>query len=483
PENETCDIFEVNFSFPSGICGFSSKGKKQNRTVEWEIQYRVYGSGSGWISHTGKYNLKNINGLGFTERITPSEAGLIEVRCRRLNEQGSDNARDSMYWQALRGRLLNRPSSYAGVTLMGVTVETGGKLAAQSDRRVNIVATRQYDTGKARTISGALYHVLNSLGFSASQIDSDTIDSLEETYWTPRGEYFDFSADDNESSAIDMLKKIMTAGMGSFLLSDGLASAVREGIKPWTGIISPQETTEPMETSFTALSEDDYDGVDVTYINGTTWAEETVQCRIPGADTASKIEDYTLDGVLDEDRAYRIGMRRLMKYQLQRFSYSAKTEMDALCYQFLDHIIFADDIPGSTTTSCLLTGMNYNSDVITIKVSEPLDWDIDNPRCLIRFQDGSASVLLTPTRVDDFTLTIPYDEDLGVEEWVMDDPCIEPPRLIFCDSSQAGYSALLSEITPNDDGTCDVSGAQYSDGLYAYDDAVYPGDTDSTSST
>jgi hypothetical protein len=29
PDNETVDIFEVNFSFPSGICGFDSKGKNE----------------------------------------------------------------------------------------------------------------------------------------------------------------------------------------------------------------------------------------------------------------------------------------------------------------------------------------------------------------------------------------------------------------------------------------------------------------------
>ncbi|HDS7268867.1 TPA: kinase, partial [Klebsiella pneumoniae subsp. pneumoniae] len=75
PENETVDMFEVNFSFPNGICGFDSKGKKRIRHVEWEIQYRVYGSGSGWVSHQGEYALKNVNGLGFTERITLSSPG------------------------------------------------------------------------------------------------------------------------------------------------------------------------------------------------------------------------------------------------------------------------------------------------------------------------------------------------------------------------------------------------------------------------
>ncbi len=178
PENETVDMFEVNFSFPNGICGFDSKGKKRIRHVEWEIQYRVYGSGSGWVSHQGEYALKNINGLGFTERITLSSPGLVEVRCRRRNEQGSNNARDSMYWQALRGRLLRRPSSYPYVSLMAVTVETGGKLAAQSDRRVNVVATRSYDSGSARTISGRCCMSVTRWGWRWTLIPSPR--------WSPR---------------------------------------------------------------------------------------------------------------------------------------------------------------------------------------------------------------------------------------------------------------------------------------------------------
>lgn len=124
PENEVVDAFEVNFSFPNGICGFDNKGKKRIRHVEWEIQYRVYGTGSGWMSKQGEYALKNINGLGYTERFTLDSPGLVEVRCRRRNEQGSNNARDNMYWQALRGRLLARPVSYSGITTWAITVES-----------------------------------------------------------------------------------------------------------------------------------------------------------------------------------------------------------------------------------------------------------------------------------------------------------------------------------------------------------------------
>lgn len=473
PENETVDMFEVNFSFPNGICGFDSKGKKRLRHVEWEIQYRVYGSGSGWVSHQGEYALKNVNGLGFTERITLSSPGLVEVRCRRRNEQGSNNARDSMYWQALRGRLLTRPSSYPGVSLMAVTVETGGKLAAQSDRRVNVVATRAYDSGTARTISGALLHVGNSLGL---EMDVDTINVLESAYWTPRGEYFDFATGDS-ISALEMLQKIANAGKSRFLLSDGLATVNREGIKPWTGVITPHEMVEELQSGFTVPSDDDFDGVDVTYINGTTWAEETVKCRTPDNPTPVKIEAYKLDGVLNEDHAYQIGMRRLMKYLLQRVTFQTTTELDALCYNTGDRIVLTDDIPGNNTISCLVEGMTTAGGVTTFTVTEPLDWSFENPRALIRYQDGSASGLMVASRVGDFQLSVPhlseFDDPMKVD---LSSATIEPIRLVFCGSTRHVYDALVEEIAPQSDGTCQVTAKEYLESFYAYDDATYPGD-------
>jgi hypothetical protein len=469
PENETCDMFEVNFFFPNGICGYNDKGSKKNREVQWEIQYRVYGSGSGWESKTGTYNMQNINGLGFTERVTLDAPGLVEVRSRRTNEQGQDNSRDNMYWQSLRGRLLVRPAFYHGVTTMGITVETGGKLAAQSDRRVNIVATRVYDVGTERSISAALFHVGNSLGL---QMDIDAIEELESIYWTPNSEFFDYETTDTTSS-LEIFQMIANAGKSYFLLSEGLASVAREGVKPWTGIISPQEMTEPLQTAFVAPSSDDYDGVDVTYINGSTWAEETVQCRTSDNPTPVKVEDYTLDGVLNRDHAYQIGMRRLMKYLQQRLTHTTTTEMDALCYNVGDRIVLTDDIPGSKTVSTLVEDMVTAEGTTIFTVSEPLDWSLSNPRALIRYQDGSASGLLLVTKVGDYELSVPEQPEFA--SIIMDGGAIEPPRLIFCDSSRVGYNGIIAEIAPQSDGTCQVTAKEYKDSFYQYDNTPYPG--------
>ncbi len=477
PQNEVVDAFEVNFAFPNGICGFQNNGNKRVRHVEYEIQYRVYGSGSGWTSKQGVYALKNVNGLGFTERFDLSSPGLVEVRCRRRNEQGSNNARDSMFWQALRGRLLSRPTSYAGISTIGITVETGGQLAAQSDKRVSVVATRNYDGGGDRTISGAFLHLARSLGYRDDQIDISTINMLEANYWTPRGEYFDHQASSDSTSAKDIFDKIAEAGMGYFLLSDGLLSVGREGVKSWTGIITPQDTVEDMQTSFKVPSEDDFDGVDVKYINPVTWAEETVQCRTPENPFPRKTEAYTIDVVMTADRAWRIGMRRLMKYLHQRRTYTATTAMLGWCHDFGDHIILSDDIRTGKTQSCLIDAMTYDFQEITLHVTEPLDWSYTNPRCWIQFQNSRpSSRMLTPQRIDDFTLTIPYNDDLHPEDWIMDDPDIDLPRLLFCDSEKGARHGIVQEVAPSGDSNCQITAPEYKEIFYAYDDAIYPGD-------
>ncbi|MCG8709277.1 kinase [Brenneria sp. 4F2] len=474
PDGETTTEFEMNFIFPSGLAHVKNSGSVIGHGTNVFVQYRKYGS-TEWTEKMYGFGASTLDAIGFTESISVAN-GQYEVRVRRGDSPEGGSTRDTVYWQALRSKLSKRPSSYADVTTIALTVRTGNRIAAQSDRRINVIATRLYDDYPSRSISGALHHVMGGLGVTDSEIDIDVINDLESRYWTPRGETFDFSAGDSDTSALDILQKIANAGMGYFLLSDGLMSAGREGVKNWTGIISPQEMTEELQTTFSTPSSDDYDGVDVTYINSTTWAEETVQCRLPDNPAPSKIEDYTLDGVLDQDRAYRIGMRRLQKYRYQRLSHSTSTELDALCYEFMDRIVLTDDIPGSDTISCLVVEMSYDSTDITLTVTEPLDWNFNNPRCLIRHQDGTASTLLTPNRIDDYSFTVPYSEELHPDDWIMNDSSIEPPRVVFCSSERVGYDAIIESIEPGSDGTCSVSAKQYNPVFYQYDDATYPGD-------
>lgn len=166
-----------------------------------------------------------------------------------------------------------------------------------------------------------------------------------------------------------------------------------------------------------------------------------------------------------------------MKYLHQRKTYECTTNLLGWCHQYGDRIILSDDILTGKTISCLIEGMTYDDDVITLNVTEPLDWSYTSPRCLIQFQDGKPSTrVLTPTRIDDFTLSVPYSDDLHPEDWAMDDPDIEPPKLLFCDSEKGVRHGIIQEIVPSDGETCQVTAPEYKDIFYAYDDATYPGD-------
>lgn len=477
PNGETTDAFEYDFNFPGGLIWYTSKGNKRTFTVSIRVGYRVYGSGAPWTVRTHTYTGYSEDAVGFTERITLGAPGQVEVRVRRVTERGGNSARDACYWQGLRARLSQRPTRYDDLTTIGLTVTTGTKLAAQTDRRFNVEATRLYDQGTARSISGAMIHVMRSLGLPADQIDTDTLQHLENTYWTPRGEFFDFSAEKTGTSALDMLQMAAQAGMGYFLLIDSMCSAGREGVKGWRGGISPQRQLEPLSTSFISPGPDDYDGVDVTYIDEVTWAAETVECRLPGVTEPWKVESYELQGVGTRDRAYRIGMRRLMKHQGQRLTYKTKTEMMGLVYQYGDRVKLFDDIPGSSTTSTMIESARLDGTRLLIEVGEYLDWSLPAPRCLVRFQDGTLSNVIVPTRVDDHRLTIAASALPGehaFNTWIMDDPTIDPPELIFCDSSREGYDAVLAELTPGEDGSVELTALQYDPAFYQYDDAIAP---------
>ena len=469
PEGETTEAIEFNFVFPGGIAYIHSSGKVGGHWTGVRVQYRDI-TGGDWKEVVWGLEMATLDEVGMTKRLNVPR-GNYEVRVRRDSPPEGTKTRDNLNWQAMRSLLQKRPSKYENVTLLAITVRTGNRLAAQSDRRISVTGTRKYSSGGDRTISGALYHVADSLGI---EIDRATVNALESAYWTPDGETFDYATDDS-SSALEILQKIASAGKSNFLLNkNGLASISRDGIKPWVGAITPHEMTEDLQTDFTAPSEDDYDGVDVTYVDPLTWTEETVQCRLPGNPTPIKVEDYKLEYALSADRAYQLGMRRLMKYQKQRLVHKTSTELDALCYDFDDHIVISDDIPGSNTISCLIVDAVTAGGITTFTVSEPLDWSFENPRAIIRYQDGSASRLLLVTEISDYQLAIEHVPEF--DDIITGDPFIEPPRLLFCSSERSFYHAIVTDISPGDDGTCDVTAVQYSERFYDYDNATYPGD-------
>lgn len=463
-ESELTDYIEYDISLPAGLIRYNDKGRVRQWSRNVVVQWRDADLGGEWNEITHRYADATPSAIGFTETLQLPYPMRPQVRLRRKEGSGGNQVRDTILWYGLRSRLPARPNAYEGVTTMGLTVRTGDRLGAQSDRKVNMVPTRLYEEGAPRSIYGATLTVTDGLGIPRRAVDIEQLQMLESNFWTPRGETFDYNL--NKQSAVrDALRMIFAAGMSHLTLSAGLISVIREGKQNPKGMLTPGEMTEELKVGFKMPTADDFTGVDVKYRSSVTWAIETIKCRVPGVE-AHKVETFTIDGVTSETRAWRIGMRRLHKYLGQRLTFTCGTEMDAWVYEYLDHIVLADDIPG-TTQSTSIVDIRWAGDEAILDVDEPLEWDVSAPRVMIRRHDGSATGLAVPREIDAYTLAVPA---ALIDFDVVTDLSIEPARLLFGDSTRVGYPVMIEEISPSGDGQHSLTAAEYSDNYYADDD-------------
>ena len=468
PENETTTRLEYDIYFPAGIGLYDSKNRIKYIEIGVFVEWRDAAIGGAWTTLNHIFADASPDAQGYTIVTDLPYAMRPQVRMRRQVAEKGGQFRDVVHWYGLRARLTERPGSYAGITTIGVTVRTGDRLGAQSDRKINLVATRLFDDAANGSISGGALTVLGSLPVPPEQVDTEKLGELETVFWTPRNERFNY-AFEKRSTARDVLQMIFAAGMGHLTLTGGMISALREGVQTAKGLIPPHVMTDELRVGFITPGSNDFSGVDVEYQSSTTWAVETVPCRIDGLE-ALKVETIKLDGVTDRNIAWRYGMRKLRKYQGQRLSFDASTELDARCYEYLDHIVLADDIPGSTQ-SALIVGAEYIGGLAILTVTEPFNWDIPAPRCLVRRHDGTVTPLATPTRIDDYALSVP---ESVIDFDLITDLSIDPAMLLLADSTEVGYSVLVQEISPGTDGATKLTALEYSDTFYADDDNNAP---------
>lgn len=467
PENEVATEAEYDVFFSQGLCYYSKQGNIKVSSKSVEVRWRDAAIGGAWTTIKHTYVEATPDQIGFTHGLVFPYALRPEFQMRRVEPLVGGQAREAIQWLGLR-TLLPSPSSYEGVTVITMDIRGGDRLSAQSERQVNCVPTRIYDSAPMRSIKGAALHVCQSLGIDESLIDMDALNTVDQDYWTPRGELYDMSHE-KAVPAREMLQGIFTAGMSHLSSGNGLLSVKREGLQPPRGVITPHEMTSELQCPFTAPSPDDFDGVDVEYIDQYTNRKETRPCRLPGS-LGLKVDKIQLDGVSDETRAWRIGMRQLRKYQFSRWSYSVDTEMDALVFDEIDHITLADDIP-NTTSSALIMEVEQVDSQYLLTLSEEMDWSMVAPRAVIRRHDGTVTSLFEPRDAGFHQVLVPLS---AIDFDIVTDLSIEPARFLFGPSEQVGYPAMITEITPNQDGTCAVTATEYSPVFYADDDNYPP---------
>lgn len=477
PPGEVTRRLEVDFFFPQGLIRYTDKnGNPRQVSVKVEIQYRDIATAGDWTSVTTTYTATSPDQMGYTRKISLPTFMRPEVRVRRIGEEStSSNKQDRVQWFGLRARIERAPRRYEGVTVMVVYIKGSNRLSAQSQTMVSVRPTRVLPvrSGGAwavetptRDIVPWLAHVARSIGYTDDDLDLAELDRLD-AIWRARGDKFDLEVNGQET-VLEALNTALMAGFAELTIDRGLIRPVRDEPRSvYEHLYTPQSMVARLVRKFTTVRPDDYDGVDVEYTDEDTWQKETVKCRLPG-DQGLKTEKITLRGVINRDRAWRIGMRQRRRYKYQRHGYTFSTELAAMNSRYKSYCAASDDIPGYGQSS-LLIDFQEGNDLTLLESSEPLPWEEGANHVVgLRRPDGTLSGPWPATRVDETRLTVPQLDFVPDLSWD-----IEPPHLQFGTTTRWSYPILIDSIKYKDF-TADVEAVNYDVRVYADDDNFAP---------
>lgn len=480
PAGTTTTRIAWDIFFPQGLVHVGGKGDLNNFSVTVEMQYRDIAAAGAWTSFRKTYTARTLDQLGYTEYMNIPAGVRPEVRMRRIGAKStSTQDANTVQWYGLRANL-PAPARYEGVTMIALRVKGGNRIASQSESQVSCIVTRILRTRRngawtdeeaTRDISAWIGYIAQSVGYSVedgnSDIDLAELDRLQ-AIWSARGDHYDRTIDSASTVKACMIEALQ-AGFAELTIDRGLIRPVRDEPRgpDFDHIYNPQVMTKPLKREAEHSTADDFDGVDVEYLDGNTWQVETVECRLPG-DIGARTEKVRIEGVSSRTMAWRIGMRRRRQQVYQRKRYSFSTELDALNSGYLDYALLGDTTPGYGQ-SAMLKGYTQLGSLHMLVSSERLDWSAGGEHWIaLRRRDGSASGPYVATRIDDYRLTIPALDFVPVLDSAMDAPVLQfGPKARFC------YPALIKEVNPSGTVSCNVAAVNY-DGRVYIDDNNFP---------
>lgn len=488
PNGRKASMLEYTVFFPSGLVGLGAKGEYFTIDGNHQFEWRDADLQGGWniVQNKGTGNV--LDALGFTFRVQLPYEMRVEVRMKKLviqqgGLQASEVHDDTMWYSIYSYIPASSPISYAGVTTIALAVRGADRISSQTEALVNVECTRILPElngsgvwGSAvptRKISAAFGYIARSVGYSDSDIDLLELQRLD-NIWNSRGDYYDKIVTDAGTVKSYMIE-VLAAGFGELTIDRGLLVPIRDALRttPFEHIYDPMNMTEPLTRAGTQAQPDDFDGVDVEYFDHTTWATETVQCRLPG-DAGTRVNSIKAEGVTNRDRAWRIGMRQRRADVYRNMTFAFATELDALNSSYMDYTALGDQVIGygqsAYMTSWELVGANY-----IVGTSEDFDWsEIGSHLMSIRRQDGKIAGPYVATYVDYRTVSIPAAAfNADPRTFTVDlSGVMEPPFLRFGPEARWVYPALITAVNPSGTKACKAEAVIYDTRVYDDDDGI-----------
>lgn len=478
PAGTKVDAIEWSVLFTT-LLGIGREGQEYAVDSSHQFEYRDMAVGGTWTVLIKTMTANSMDSVGYTFREILPYPMRPECRIARI-PSGSTETKDDSMWYSLYGRMYTEsPTSYAGMTILTCDVRGGDRLSTRAENLINLECTRKLPVLRGgvwqaaqptREISAAIGYICRDIGYSDTEdLDIVTLERLESTRWTPRGEYYDRTIQD-QGTVKEFLVEALTPGMSELTIDRGVITAVRDEPRGETfdHVYNPRVMLAPLTRSFTGPElPDQFDGVDIEYYDHSTKQDETVECRLPG-DLGAKVKKERLEGVGDRTRAWRYGMRLRRSFLYRQAEYEFETELAGLNSSYFSYTGLGDSTPNYGQNAEIVDyvpGSPYQ-----LKVSVALDWSQSGVhKVLVRRRDGTASGPYTATRIDDYWFSIPT---LDFEPLIHS--AMLPPIIQFGHESRWIYPALITEVNPKGTRTCGMKAVNYDVRMYADDDNSPP---------
>lgn len=479
PLGETTSLIEWDLTTPNGFGKINSGGSIEGRSRQVQYQIRLVGETDPLIDDYYTIAGASRDQLGWSPQVSIAN-GRYEMRVRRIGaEDTATDSMDTINWFGLKS-LLPTPTSYAGITTLALTLTGSDTIASQTENKINVVPQRKLQIVQDGAFTTTLHatndiapvvrYIAHSVGYDDTQIDIAELIRLD-AIWKARGDTFKYIYDSNVVVR-DAINTALNVGFSEMTVSQGKIKPVRDEPRDMLNahMYTPQNMTKTLKTSFSVVTSEESDGIRVTYVDADTWEEATVLCLLP-TDTGFKLDEITIDGVTTRDKAYQLGMRQRSIQFHRRKKYTFSTEMDALNSEYFSTAVLGDDIPSYAQSGIMWSIQAQGADKALIQSSEMFTWKDGSAHVVSwRKANGKIAGPFPCTKVSDFYLLA----TIGTEPLPTINGTQEPPHLLFGTSTEYGYPAIVTKVAPSGRFDIAVEAVNYTDSVYAYDNATAP---------
>ena len=481
------NAIEVDLELPFGlyrIHGHGSSVMTVKATFEYREMKEVEEEWQPLLSF--EKTLSTQTSQRFTLRRDKLPLGQYEVRGKLCPSTGSNNGKgtieNTLYWTALRAFI---PSSndYGNVTLLAVRIRASQRLNDQKRHRINVVATRQLPWWDTKTQQWqppratqspvwAFCDLFRSTygGRIPDALDLEALTALD-THFTQSGDSFNWVFD-QKTTVWEAAQTIGRVGRAIPVLCGPTITLIRDERKRLPiAIFNPENIVAgSLRWDIQFRDPNAPSIIEIEYVDPDTWEKKTVPCALPEPANHDR-ETVPLPGCTSRKQAYREGMFLVSSQQLLRENITFKTGLEGHIPQLGDLIQL-----NSPAFRWGQSGFVVARSESQLMLSEPVTFQDDFPHYLLlrnRFGESTLPMLVTPGK-DALHVVVNDPAQLTDVVFTTQREATEPPLYYFGPTEQWGKRCKVIGIQPDEQETITITGLNYDDAVYKYDDALAP---------